>query len=160
MNGEPETLVKIGDDLLPGAVSPNDRVFREAWQVDGDVIVHDPELMKPIAISMVNEWRDREDAKPISFGGKTYSADPISIRNIMGAAQMAMLAQMAGQSYEVEWSLHDDTAQVLDASGIIGLGQAVGMRTNQIYVAARDKKATIDAATTEQEVRDVIATIE
>ena len=136
---------------------PGDRLFRSAWRLQGQVILIDLELMKPLACAKVNEWRDAQNLTPLTVVGLgTFTADEQSVRNIIVAAQMAAVAKGAGQPYTVEWSLDDNSKIDMSADQIISLGTAMGQRTAALYVTARGHKNAIEAATTVAEVEAVL----
>lgn len=156
-----EVIGGIEIDTADIDMTAADPEFRDAWQVDGDTITLDPKLMKPIARRQVNAWRDEQDRLPIQVDGLgEFSADERSVRNIMGAAQLAGLAMAAEQPYSVAWSLHDNSEIAMDAGQIIALGTALGARTSALYTTARAQKATIEAATSAAEIKDVLAGLE
>jgi hypothetical protein len=157
------TIIQIGSESRNAEtlnMAGADRKFRSAWAFSGDVVVLDPQKMKPKARELINAWRYRRRFEPILYNGKLFSADRDSVLNVSGAVQMAGIVAQAGQPFSVEWSTHDDEAVTLDGAAITGLGLAIGQRTDHVFVEARSKKDQIETATSEAEIRAILATIE
>lgn len=76
--------------------------------------------------------------------GATYQADK---DRIVGAAQLALLAQAAGQPYSIDWTLSDNTYLTLDAAGMIAVGAALGEHVAGAFAIGRKLREQIAAAT-------------
>lgn len=134
-----------------------DREFRDAWRLDGQVVSIDVDLMKPLAKDMVTAWREAANTAPIAVAGITYAADQASQDLVDRATQLAEKVEGAGRVWSTEWSDVNGAPVPMDKEKIDALGVAIGLRTGELHVAARAKKAAIDAATTEAEIRTVLA---
>ncbi|MCM2564217.1 DUF4376 domain-containing protein [Janthinobacterium kumbetense] len=77
-------------------------------------------------------------------GGVLYQADK---DRIVGAAQLALMAQAAGQPYSIDWTLSDNTHLTLDAAGMIGVGAALGAHVAEAFAIALHLRGQIAAAT-------------
>jgi hypothetical protein len=60
-------------------------------------------------------------------------SDAVSIRNIMGSYQGAVLSLLAQAPYDVSWRLNNNTNVALDAMGMIAIGNAVLTHTKDCY---------------------------
>ncbi|MGX9712622.1 DUF4376 domain-containing protein [Janthinobacterium lividum] len=77
-------------------------------------------------------------------GGVLYQADK---DRIVGAAQLALIAQAAGQPYSIDWTLSDNTHLTLDAAGMIAVGAALGAHVAEAFSIALHLRGLIAAAT-------------
>lgn len=75
----------------------------------------------------------------------TYVSDP---QTVSGAALGALTATVLSTSYEVTWTLADDSTRTLNASEMLALGQAQSAFVNACHQALRDAKTALVAATT------------
>jgi hypothetical protein len=79
--------------------------------------------------------------------------DPASRDAISTKVTMAMLAKMTGASFSIVWRRTDNTySDVLDADGMIALGESVEAFMTQCVAAQFAAKDTIDACTTLEEI--------
>ncbi|MDF0543326.1 DUF4376 domain-containing protein [Sphingobium sp. H39-3-25] len=87
----------------------------------------------------------------INSGAMTPSglvdSDEISRSNIAGATMAAMLAQQAGQSFSIEWTLATNDVVTLDAEQMIGVGLATMSHVNSAHDRARALRTEIESAT-------------
>lgn len=67
---------------------------------------------------------------------------------INGAVTLAMLSLQAGQPFALEFTLADNSSLMLDASSMIGLGQAVGLFVAAAHAYSVTLRALIDSAPT------------
>jgi hypothetical protein len=74
----------------------------------------------------------------------TYQADK---DRIVGAVQLALLAQAAGQPYSIDWTLSDNTHLTLDAAGMIAVGAALGEHVASAFAIGRKLREQIAVAT-------------
>lgn len=75
---------------------------------------------------------------------------------IQGAAQLATLSISAGQPFSIDWTLADNTVRTLSGEDMINVGLALGQHVSSIHAIARVLRASIDSATTKEEVEAVI----
>ncbi|WP_262027565.1 DUF4376 domain-containing protein [Microvirga sp. Mcv34] len=137
-----------------------DRAFRDAWKLEGQVVSLDVALMKPIASARVKAWRDAQISAPIEVGGVTYAADEKSIDLVDRATQLAGRMEKAGQTFETEWSDVNGNGVPMGSDEINALGIAIGVRTGQMHVLARQKVQAIEAATSADEIVAILAEID
>ncbi|WP_257620099.1 DUF4376 domain-containing protein [Janthinobacterium sp. NKUCC08_JDC] len=76
--------------------------------------------------------------------GVVYQADK---DRIVGATQLALIAQAAGQPYSIDWTLSDNTHVTLDASGMIAVGAALGAHVTEAFAIALRLRKQIAIAT-------------
>lgn len=151
-----------GQSINPSSMTevPEDRLFRSAWVVNGDVIEEDVDKAKPIAHEKVNEWRTAQKEQPFTVTGLgTFSADDESKTNIDGASQAALMAAVTSQPFSVEWSLDDDSTITLDGSQMMLVGQSLLAHVNAAHIAARAKHTLIEDATDMATIRSVLDTL-
>lgn len=72
--------------------------------------------------------------------------DEVSRLNISGAVQAATIAQAAGQSFAIDWTMADDSVVTHDAAAMIAMGLAVAAYVSACHDAARGVRDAIDAA--------------
>lgn len=87
---------------------------------------------------------------------KVFDSDDKSVQRITIAAQAAGFAKAAGQVFNIEWTLADNSTMMLDADQMIGLPLLMAEYANQLHVKARGLKDQINAATTLAEVDAVV----
>lgn len=89
--------------------------------------------------------------KMIALGCDTPSGrvdtDEISIRNIMGTYQSAVLSLVAQQPFAIDWRMADNTLAALDANAMIAIGNAVLERIKACYERSWVLKDEVDQAT-------------
>lgn len=68
---------------------------------------------------------------------------------VSGAVQMAMLAQMAGDPYSIDWTMADNSQVTLDAAGMMQMGVTVGEHVKACHAAGTNIRAAIEAAADE-----------
>lgn len=98
----------------------------------------------------VNQERDRRLDLSFSFEGKMIQRDPVSLRRIQGAAQMATIWIISGQdansqvwvnSGPLEWITDDNTTLNLTPAQTIAMGQeAARVETKLVFAAKRLKE--------------------
>lgn len=85
----------------------------------------------------------------ITVNGSVYDSNK---EQISGAVQLALLAKMSGQPFEIGWTLADNTTKMHNADEMIAVGVALGQRVSMVYDAARLLRAQIADATTIEEL--------
>jgi hypothetical protein len=145
------------DGEQTSATPLEDRTFRSAWVMNGDVIEVDVDRAKPVVYKKIEEWRTAQKELPFTVSGiGEFSADEESKTNIDGASQAALMATVTSQPFSIDWSTHDDTVVTLDATQMMLVGQGLLAHVNAAHVAARVKFAEAEAATTMAELEAVI----
>lgn len=78
--------------------------------------------------------------------------DPESRLKISGAVQMALLAQIAGEPFAVDWTMADNTVVAHDGPAMIAMGVAVGAHVAACHAVATGIRAAIETATNQAEI--------
>lgn len=98
----------------------------------------------------VNAERDRRLDLSFEYLGRMIQRDPVSLRRIQGAAQMATIAMMSGASPDsmewvngqpLVWITEDNTELSLSPSMTIGLGTAAAEIESRLVRKARALKS-------------------
>lgn len=87
------------------------------------------------------------------WGGSQFDSDQVSQQRIQGAVQLAQLAMAAGQPFEVDWTLADNSTRTLSATDVLQVGMALGGHITAAHTKARALRAAINAATTADAVQ-------
>lgn len=98
----------------------------------------------------VERERERRNQLPIAYAGAVFDADTTAMRNISG--WQVQLAAGATLPTGFAWRDHYNINHPADADFVNGLGAAITTRGTQLYVAAWQHKANLDALTTVEEV--------
>lgn len=85
--------------------------------------------------------------------GAMYQADK---DRIVGAAQLALMAQAAGQPYSIDWTLSDNTHLTLDAAGMIAVGAALGAHVAEAFAIGLQLRGQIATATSFEELDAIV----
>ena len=92
--------------------------------------------------------RDALEYSPVTVNAMTFAADMQSQARIAGAVQMALLAQLGGQPFSIDWTLADGvTHATLDGPGMIAVGQAVAAAVEAAFARWRTAQAAVAAST-------------
>jgi hypothetical protein len=100
----------------------------------------------------IKQARDVAEAADFTWGGSAFQADKA---RITGATQLALLAEMAGQPYSIDWTLSDNSVRTLDAGDMIAVGVALGQHVADAFETGRQLRAQIAAATTIAELNAI-----
>lgn len=93
----------------------------------------------------VTAERDRRIDDGLTFGGTRYQVRASDRENIMGAAQLAFMAKVTGQPFQIQWIAEDNSVVTMDADTVIGFASAAAQRKSQHIFAARALKDRIEA---------------
>lgn len=96
--------------------------------------------------------RSALETATFAHDGHTYDADTLSQQRIASAV---LLATIAPETFAVDWTLSDNTTTHLNASDLVSLGVALGVRTSQIFNQAAAIRARIEAATTLSDLESI-----
>lgn len=96
--------------------------------------------------------RNAEEFSTFVWNNHTFDCDEVSQRRIQGAVQLAAL----DSTVTMDWTLADNTVQTFNATELQQIGQALGAHVNACHVTGREKRAQIDAATTEAELDAIV----
>ena len=78
--------------------------------------------------------------------------DDASLRNILGACQIAALAKMANHAFSIGWKFHDNIVRPINADQMIVIGSTAMAHVSGCYAVSWQLKDQVTAATTEEEV--------
>ncbi|MGK5031518.1 DUF4376 domain-containing protein [Janthinobacterium sp. MDT1-19] len=96
------------------------------------------------AWTRIKQARSLAEAADFVCCGVMYQADK---DRIVGATQLALMAQAAGQPYSIDWTLSDNTHVPLDAAGMIAVGAALGAHVTGAFAICLQLRGQIAAAT-------------
>jgi hypothetical protein len=103
----------------------------------------------------VKKQRNAAEFSTFTWDDSTFDADDVSQRRIQGASQLAMLAQGAGQPFQIDWTLANNTVRTLSGEEMIALGIALGQHVATQHGIARTLRAAIDAAQTIEAIEQI-----
>jgi hypothetical protein len=118
------------------------------------VDVRNLDAAKDQAWERIKRARTKQENAGFIYNNILYDSDPVSVQRIAGAAQLALLAQLANQPFSINWTVADNSVVTLDAQGMIAVGQALGVhldttfqkgRTYRNQIAAQTSIAALDA---------------
>lgn len=110
--------------------------------------------MRSLADAKSDRWRELKAARdaaefgPFTWDGSTFDGDSASQSRIQGAAQLAMLAEAAGQGLAIDWTLADNTVRTLGAADLIAVGVAMGEHIAAAHAIGRALRQQIEEAAT------------
>ena len=116
----------------------------------------DLEQAKQIRWNRLIAIRDGLEAKGFDYMGKTFDSDERSILRILGTAQAATSAALAGTDFTVDWTTADNSIITLTRDEILGLPAAMALSANAIHTQARELKGRLDMAGSIAEVQSVL----
>lgn len=126
------------------AARPN-RSAQLKW-IDGGAQWIDPrtvEQARADAWTRIKAARDIAEVADFAHDGNVYQADR---ERINGAVTAAILAQMAGAPYSIDWTLSDNTTVTLDGAQMMAVGAALAQRVKEVFEIGVTKRAAIAAA--------------
>lgn len=103
----------------------------------------------------IKQIRSQKEFSPFTWDSSEFDADSESQRKIQGAAQLAMIATSANQSFSIDWTLADNTVRILSGADMISVGLALGTHVATQYEIARTLRTAIEATTTEEELNAI-----
>lgn len=129
-----------------------------AWDNDtmARIYVMPLDVAKRIKWAEVKAARDAAEFGGFVWDGSTFDSDPASQSRIQGAAQLATLAQMAGEPFAIDWTLADNTVRTLSGADMLAAGVAMGQHVQAAHEAARALREAIDAAADADELAGVV----
>lgn len=101
---------------------------------------------------VIKAQRTAREFGGFTWDGSTFDSDTESQSRIQGAAQLATLAKLAGQPFEVDWTLADNSVRTLSGDDMLAVGQAMGRHVMAVHGAGRALRARIESAETLEEV--------
>jgi hypothetical protein len=99
--------------------------------------------------------RDQMEQGGFVWDGSTFDSDTVSQSRIQGASQLATLAALASQPFEVPWTLADNTVRVLTGAEMLSTGEAMGIHIMTAHAIGRSLRDVIESATTPEEIEAV-----
>lgn len=108
------------------------------------------------------KWREIKAARSAAeFGGLTwdgsvFDSDPMSQQRIQGGVLMAQLALANSESFEIDWTLADNSVRTLGATEMMAVGRALGQHIAACHAKGRTLRNLVNAANTAAEL-DAIA---
>lgn len=138
------SLVDTGQPSLP----PQPWMVWDRTQVQW-VDARDLAALKSSKWTEIKSRRDGVEHAGFSWDGSTFDSDPISQSRIQGAAQLASLSPA---SFQIDWTLADNSVRSLAASDMLAVGQALAVHVNAQHVLGRILRQQIESATTAEQV--------
>lgn len=140
---------------------PSDKIFREAWAVNGDVIGVDITKARSQAHEVRRKWRSAIEYSSFSYNNALFACDKDSVERIAGAVQMARIMEdLSPGSFSQGWLDNNDVVHTLDMLGINGLFMALGQHAADAFANSEIKKAAINSETDPDNLAAIIATME
>ena len=123
-----------------------DGLFADATYV-ADAAVDDIETARARKWADIKAERDRLECGGFDMPGiGRFDSDADSRARIVGAVTAAKIAKDASQPFNVEWTLADNTAVMLDADQVISVGFAMLTHTTSTHEKGRNLRSAIVAA--------------
>jgi hypothetical protein len=116
------------------------------WQMPERIAVDTRALAdaRTQAWNRIKAARDIAEVADFTHDGNVYQADR---ERINGAVTAAILAQMAGAPYSIDWTLSDNTTVTLDGAQMMAVGAALAQRVKEVFEVGVTRRAAIaDAA--------------
>ena len=160
---------QIADYLNQGyVIVGNDDFNKLIGNADGEYLIADDgsvypkpaptdaELLasaKPAKIAELKAERDSKEVEPIEYGGNLYDYDD-KARERINAAIIALDVQGADTS--IDWTTATNADVKVTANDLRMVIAAVAVRSNALHTAYRKAKEQVEAATTKEEVENVV----
>ena len=123
-----------------------DGLFAGATYV-ADAAVDDIETARARKWADIKAERDRLECGGFDMPGiGRFDSDADSRARILGAVTAAKIAQDAGQPFNVEWTLADNSTVMLDADQVISVGFAMLTHITSTHEKGRNLRSAIVAA--------------
>ncbi len=124
------------------------------YEVDfvGDV-TYDLDTEKRIKCDEVENVMQSKIGVAVEVGGNEFKTDERSLTSISRAYSYAINSKMTNTPYETEWSKRDGTPIILDADGMIELGEKAFQNVDAMYRKARVVKSSVRELDTIEEVK-------
>lgn len=122
----------------------------------GVIITHEEEpleVIKQRKIAELKAERDEAEVTPIEYNGHSYDYDS-KARDRISAAIIAL--ELQGEGATIEWTTADNADTPVTANDLKMIIAAVAVRSNALHTAYRKAKEKVEAATTKEEVKNVV----
>lgn len=90
--------------------------------------------------------RDLAERGGFTFNGMMFDCDEVGSRRIGDAALIALMAQLAGRPFLIDWTLADNTVVSLDGDGMISVGTALGSHVANVFERGRLLRSEISSS--------------
>ena len=128
----------------------------EALAELGVTVTHEEEpleVIKQRKIAELKYQRDTAEVTPIEYNGNLYDYDE-KARDRISAAIIAL--ELRGEGATIEWTTADNADTPVTANDLKMIIAAVAVRSNKLHTAYRVAKEKVEAATTKEEVENVV----
>ncbi|MCP3922627.1 MAG: DUF4376 domain-containing protein [Desulfobacterales bacterium] len=116
-------------------------------------VTYDLDTEKRIRCDEVENVMQSKIGSGIEVGGDEFKTDERSLTSISRAYSHAINSKMNNATYETEWSKKDGTPVILDADGMIELGEKAFQKVDVMYRKARVVKSLVRELETIEEVK-------
>lgn len=166
MSETKQSFINVGNTTIDSAnsTSPTSRLFRDAWVEDGsDAVSVDMDQAKAIAHKVRADWfqwRAFSDENHVSHSNSEFWSDTDSGSLVDGEAGYARdIEDDAPGTYSLSsgWKAVDGTyLPITNFADIKALKAAYRDHYNTAFAESQVKAAQIDAATTDEELADIV----
>ena len=128
----------------------------EALTKLGVTVTHEEEPIENVKqrkILMLKRQRDTAEVEPIEYNGHSFDYDD-KARDRINAAIIALSLQ--GEGANIDWTTADNADTPVTANDLKMIIAAVAVRSNKLHTAYRVAKEKVEAATTKEEVENVV----
>lgn len=115
------------------------------WPIPAD----DPTIRTATADEIcdrINTERDRREQTVFPYAGKSIDSDSVSVQRITVASSTAQMALAVGAPFQLDWACADNGLLTLDAMGVLGMMQALGLHGVHLHYYSRALKDAVRAA--------------
>jgi hypothetical protein len=129
------------------------------YRYEGGALVQVLASVRARQRSVINAGRDaaQDGGADTPFGRMDSNSRSREFLN--GAAQLALMAKLAGNPFSVDWTLADNSTVTLDADQMIAAAAAVAAHVDAMQQRGRALKSRIDDAGTLAEIEAVVWTL-
>lgn len=111
------------------------------------------ETLRERKIMELKYQRDEAEVEPITYQGYAFDYDS-KARDRISAAIIAL--ELQGEGATIEWTTADNADTPVTANDLKMIIAAVAVRSNKLHTAYRVVKEKVEAATTKEEVENVV----
>lgn len=151
-NNELPPLHSKGEPVL----TIKEEYVERTWQA----VPVDLELAKAHVRQRINNIKAEKQDGVFEFDNTTFQCDQRSRDFIMGASIKALIAQVAGNvEFSMTFTDAENKDHVYDAVTMIALGEAAAAHVEQWHEWGKDKKQSLDNATTIEDVINILESL-